>query len=81
MKGNNTVHYLLLSLHPHTFFKPKFANFEKIQDRTYAAELGVGLRGVTYHAHGEKFWFNPDTVEDVAGERWVYSKKLWCAGK
>ncbi|KAF7955236.1 uncharacterized protein EAE97_000495 [Botrytis byssoidea] len=49
--------------------------------RTYAAELGVGLRGVTYHAHGEKFWFNPDTVEDVAGERWVYSKKLWCAGK
>ncbi|KAF7904312.1 hypothetical protein EAF00_001646 [Botryotinia globosa] len=50
-------------------------------DRTYAAELGVGLRGVTYHAHGEKFWFNPDTVEDVAGERWVYSKKLWCAGK
>ncbi|KAF7957686.1 hypothetical protein EAE96_003258 [Botrytis aclada] len=50
-------------------------------DRTYAAELGVGLRGVTYHAHGEKFWFNPDTVEDVTGDRWVYSKKLWCAGK
>lgn len=50
-------------------------------DRTYAAELGVGLRGVTYRAHGEKFWFNPDTVEDVEGERWVYSKKLWCAGK
>ncbi|TGO80751.1 hypothetical protein BELL_0001g00120 [Botrytis elliptica] len=54
---------------------------EEWADRTYAAELGVGLRGVTYHAHGEKFWFNPDTVEDVAGERWVYSKKLWCAGK
>ncbi|KAJ8064660.1 hypothetical protein OCU04_006982 [Sclerotinia nivalis] len=50
-------------------------------DRSYSAELGVGLRGVTYRAHGEKFWFNPDTVEDVEGERWVYNKKMWCAGK
>ncbi|KAI9649034.1 hypothetical protein NHQ30_001601 [Ciborinia camelliae] len=47
-------------------------------DRKYYAEVGVGLRGVTYRAHGEKFWFNPDTVEDVEGERWVYNKKLWC---
>ncbi|KAB8299993.1 hypothetical protein EYC80_000234 [Monilinia laxa] len=50
-------------------------------DRTYSAEVGVGLRGVSYRAHGEKFWFNPDTVEDVEGERWVYNKKLWCPGK
>jgi hypothetical protein len=49
------------------------------QDRKYHAEAGVGLRGITYRAHGEKFWFNPDVVEDVAGERWVYSKRLWCA--
>ncbi|PQE12221.1 hypothetical protein CJF31_00000416 [Rutstroemia sp. NJR-2017a BVV2] len=47
-------------------------------DRKYHAEAGVGLRGITYRAHGEKFWFNPDKVEDVAGERWVYSKRLWC---
>ncbi|EDN90935.1 predicted protein [Sclerotinia sclerotiorum 1980 UF-70] len=38
-------------------------------DRSYSAELGVGLRGVTYRAHGVKFWFNPDTVEDVEGDR------------
>ncbi|PQE16934.1 hypothetical protein CJF30_00003625 [Rutstroemia sp. NJR-2017a BBW] len=47
-------------------------------DRKYHAEAGVGLRGITYRAHGEKFWFNPDKVEDVAGERWVYSKRMWC---
>ncbi|PQE33937.1 hypothetical protein CJF32_00002778 [Rutstroemia sp. NJR-2017a WRK4] len=92
LKGNATVRSLnhCSSLSPSQFphiplhtlsnFRPSSSNTNSPaqQDRKYHAEAGVGLRGITYRAHGEKFWFNPDKVEDVAGERWVYSKRMWC---
>lgn len=83
MKANTTVHSPFLPSLPRHYPIPSkiILTHSTPQDRAYYAEVGVGLRGVTYRAHGEKFWFNPDTVEDVDGERWVFDKKLWCPGK
>ncbi|KAL2075618.1 hypothetical protein VTL71DRAFT_561 [Oculimacula yallundae] len=47
----------------------------------YTAKANVGLRGFTYVAHGQEFFFVPDMREDLGGERWVYKLELWCKGK
>ncbi|CZT04104.1 uncharacterized protein RAG0_10671 [Rhynchosporium agropyri] len=47
----------------------------------YKARGEIGLRGFTYVAHGQEFFFVPETREDLEGERWVYELWLWCQGK
>lgn len=44
----------------------------------YEAFANVGLRSVVYKAHGQRFEFVPECVEDVLGEKWEYSTALWC---
>ncbi|KAH7342755.1 hypothetical protein BKA65DRAFT_586779 [Rhexocercosporidium sp. MPI-PUGE-AT-0058] len=47
----------------------------------YKARANVGMRGFTYVAHGQDFFFVPRMKEDIWGERWVYSSRLWCGEK
>ncbi|PVH89677.1 hypothetical protein DL98DRAFT_2378 [Cadophora sp. DSE1049] len=54
-------------------------NFECISG--HKAKANVGMRGFTYVAHGQDFHFVPKMREDVWGERWVYSLRLWCGEK
>ncbi|KAH7419271.1 hypothetical protein BKA64DRAFT_699302 [Cadophora sp. MPI-SDFR-AT-0126] len=54
-------------------------NFECISG--HKAKANVGMRGFTYVAHGQDFHFVPKMREDVWGERWIYSLRLWCGEK
>lgn len=54
-------------------------NFECISG--HKAKANVGMRGFTYKAHGQDFHFVPKMKEDLWGERWVYSLRLWCGEK
>ncbi|KAI6708153.1 hypothetical protein JHW43_009319 [Diplocarpon mali] len=47
----------------------------------HRARANVGLRTFVYAAHGQEFSFVPKMEEDIWGERWVYSLRLWCKGK
>ncbi|CAL3969365.1 unnamed protein product [Diplocarpon coronariae] len=47
----------------------------------HRARANVGLRTFMYAAHGQEFSFVPKMEEDIWGERWVYSLRLWCKGK
>ncbi|KAH9216902.1 hypothetical protein DL95DRAFT_362504 [Leptodontidium sp. 2 PMI_412] len=47
----------------------------------YKARANVGMRGFTYVAHGQDFFFVPAMKEDIWGEKWVYSLRLWCGEK
>ncbi|KAJ5042831.1 uncharacterized protein L3040_004224 [Drepanopeziza brunnea f. sp. 'multigermtubi'] len=51
-------------------------NFECIPG--YKARANVGLRSFVYVVHGQQYFFVPDLREDVAGEKWEYSSRLWC---
>ena len=54
-------------------------NFECISG--HKAKANVGMRGFSYQAHGQDFHFVPKMKEDLWGERWVYSLRLWCGEK
>ncbi|KAK0125404.1 hypothetical protein ONS95_000579 [Cadophora gregata] len=47
----------------------------------HKARANVGLRGFTYAAHGQDFYFVPKMKENLWEEKWVYSLKLWCGEK
>lgn len=44
----------------------------------YQAHAGIGLRVISYSAHGQEFEFVAKCEEDFLGERWVYGIDLWC---
>lgn len=46
----------------------------------YKGHANIGLRSVSYTAHGQDFWFVPGVLEDIFEEVWRYETRLWCKG-
>lgn len=43
----------------------------------YSLKAKVGLRGLTYGVREKDFNLQPDMVEDIWGEKWIFEGRRW----